>query len=165
MFQCEVFTPAGFYKRNGIPMQADLDKEAAVKHQKIMQSLRGRDEEIDTITEVEEAEHASRRTQMEKEWQSQLNKNLKLKETYEGLMKSGIMDRLPQLGEDAMAEIKYDEDEDDWSNDDSSVVTVEMDKMVEGEENQMMGNTPESSNIEGWSLSESDGESDIDSEG
>ena len=159
-----MFTPAGFCKRNGVPLQADLDKEVPAKHQKTIQSLQKREEEIDQVIKEEEAEYEMRDTQMEKDWRSQLKKNPKLKEVYEGLMKSGVMDSLPQLPEDATAGIKFDDDEDDWSNDDSSVATLEMGKIVEGEEDEIMVDAPDSSEIEAWSLTESDDESEYDME-
>ena len=169
LLQCEVFTPGGFYKRNHVPSQADLDKEAAVKHQKIMQNLQTRDEETDQGIKEEEVEGDMKKTQMEKEWRSQLKKDPKLKETYEGLMKSGVMDNLPQLGEEATSGTKFDDDDDDdedsWSNDDSSVATAETSTMVAGDQDEVMVDAPDSSEIEAWSLTESDENSESDSEG
>ena len=75
------------------------------------------------------------------------------------------MDSLPQLGEDATAEIKSDDDEGDWSNDDRSVATVETGTMVAGDEDEVMVDAPDSSEIEAWSLTDSDEDSESDSEG
>lgn len=130
-----------------------------------MQILQTRDEEMDQVIKEEEVEHELKKTQMDKEWRPQLRKNPKLKETYEGLMKSGVMDSLPRLGEDATAEIEYNDDEDDWSNDDSSVAAAEIGEVVEGDEDAIMVDAPDSSEREAWSLTESDGDSESDSEG
>lgn len=162
MFQCEVFTPTQFYRRNGVPSQADLDAEAAKKHKQIMRNLQQKEDHLDNEITAEIGNEEAKLTQMEKHWKNQLDNNIKLKETYEGLIESQVIDELPALGEDATEESKYEDD--DWSNDGSSVASVEMGQVVDGEGDEVMVGGQDSSELESWGLTDSDEESGSDSE-
>ena len=162
--QCEIFTPTEFYKRHTVPTKADLDREAAMKHNQIMHTLQAREDEIDEGIKADEAEHKAKMALMEKEWKMQIDKDSKLKETYEGLMKSRVIDELPLLGEDVMEE-EIKEEDSQWSNDGSSVASVDMGEATNGGGDEAMVDRQDSSEGENWSMSDSDDQSGSESEG
>lgn len=160
----EVFTPLGFYKRNSIPEQAVLDREAVVKHKATMSMLRYREQEIEESIKADEAEYKAQMVLMEKEWKGQLDKNLKLKETYEGLMRSGGVEEMELLGKELMREKKEDDDT-DWSDDGGSIISVEMGEVVgNGDEDMVDVGNEESSGVESWDLDDGDESSGSDSD-
>ena len=162
MFQCEVFTPTQFYKHRGVPSLAELNIDAAKKHNQIMRLLQSSEDHVDKEITVEIANEEARLTQMEEHWKNQLNNDIKLKETYEGLIKSEANDEMPDLGDEAIEDGK--DDDDDWSNDGSSVASLEMGEVGDGEDDEVMIDGQDSSELESWSLSDSDEESESDSE-
>ena len=154
---CEAFTPTHFYRRHGVPSQEDLDKDAAKRHSSIMAMLRSREEDIDANAKAEEADSREQMVLMEKDWKAQLDRNPKLREIYEGFVKSGAMEELQLSGGEMVREVKDDDDE--WSNDGSSLSSVEVGEINgDGDEDMADVGDGESSEAESWGLSD-DGES------
>ena len=150
---CEAFAPTHFHRRHGVPSQEDLDKEAVKRHSSIMAMLRSREADIDSNAKAEEADNREQMALMEKDWKMQLDRNPKLREVYEGLVKSGGLEELQLLSgmEEVAREVKDDEDE--WSDDGSSVPSVEMGEINEEEEHlvdDVGEGDGESSEVESW---------------
>ena len=153
---CEAFTPTHFCRRHGVPSQEDLDKETVKRHSSITAMLRSREVDIDANAKAEEADSREQIALMEKDWKVQLDRNPTLKEVYEGFVKSGGVEEL-QLSEDEMAKEVVDAD-DEWSNDGSSVPSLEMGEINGDEEEDMVDvEGGESSEVESWGLSDGGG--------
>ena len=151
---CEAFTPTHFHRRHGVPSQDDLDKEAVKRHSSIMAMLRSREADIDSNAKAEEADSREQMALMEKDWKMQLDRNPNLREVYEGLVKSGVLEEL-QLSAKEMREVKDGDDE--WSDDGSSVPSVEMGEINEEEEDMADVGDGESSEVESWGLDDGGG--------
>ncbi|KAL8790857.1 MAG: hypothetical protein Q9195_006182 [Heterodermia aff. obscurata] len=163
---CEAFTPAHFCRRHSVPSQEELDKEAVKRHSSTMAMLRSREADIDANAKAEEADSREQMALIDKDWKAQLDGNPKLREMYEAFVKSGGPEEL-QLSEDEVAREDRDDDDDEWSNDGSSVPSVEMGEInVDEDEDMVDGGDGESSEWEMWGLSDGDvsGSSGSDSE-
>lgn len=158
------------HRRYDIPPQAELDREAVKKHKHVMAMLQAREDEIEANAKAEEADFEEQAELMDRDWRAQMERNKGLREAYEGLLGSGVLEEEDGMGEGIMGREIQDED-DEWSRDGSSVSSVEMGEV--DEDNEMMdvgregegaadGVGEDSSDGHGWGLS--DGSSSSESE-
>ena len=164
---CEAFTPTHFQKRHGVPSQEDLDKEAVKRHSSIMAMLHSREADSNANAKAEEAYDKEQLELMEKDWKAQLDRSPKLREMHERFVNSIGGEELQFSKKEMEPDVKDDDDE--WSNDGSSVPSVEMGEINEDQDadkDMVDFGGVESSEVESWGLSDSSesGSSESDSE-
>lgn len=152
---CEAFTPNHFCRRHGVASQEDLDKDAVRRHGIIMAMLQSREVDIDANARAEEADSREQTALMEKDWKAQLERNIQLRGIYEGLLgKSGGL----ELSGEEVAREEVKDDDDEWSNDGSSVSeSVESGEVNDEDEDMVDVGDVESSEVESWGLSDGGG--------
>ena len=161
---CEAFHPTNFYTRYNVPEQPELDERAVKKHEDVMQMLQMREEYIEEGGRKDHAAHETEMASMEKHWRKQIERDPKLRETYEGLMEDGGVEGIELVDKDVV-DGKGNDQDDDWSDDERNGNGSDF-EMGDGDAGQHpVDLNGDISGLDNWSLQISDSESDSFSDG